>query len=227
LAMVRPTEALYYYHNDHLGTPQLLTDSTGTVSWKAVFTPFGEAVLSLETVENPFRFPGQYYDQETGLHYNWNRYYDPKTGRYLTPDPIGLEGRINLFIYAMDNPLMFLDVSGVTVEKCCGMTSDMPGEDVMTGLECMSKCLKTTIYISSGWRNDPDESYHNYGLVADVNTNSKIYPSKIQIRQAARQCGFYVWRHNYPTWVHVDLRDNREPRETPEECACKKIREDY
>ncbi len=99
LAMLRPSEALYYYHNDHLGTPQILTDDTGTISWKAVYTPFGEAVISVETVENPFRFPGQYYDQETGLHYNWNRYYDPKTGRYLTPDPIGLEGGINLFVY--------------------------------------------------------------------------------------------------------------------------------
>ena len=113
LAMIRPQEALYYYHNDHLGTHQILTDDIGAVSWKAVYTPFGEAEISVQTVENPFRFPGQYYDQETGLHYNWNRYYDPKTGRYLTPDPIGLDGGINIFIYVGNNPTGSVDPSGL------------------------------------------------------------------------------------------------------------------
>jgi len=113
LAMIRPSEALYYFHNDHLGTPQILTNDSGTVSWKAAYTPFGEAVISVETVENPLRFPGQYYDSETGLHYNWNRYYDPKTGRYLTPDPIGLEERINLFVYVANNPLISADPLGL------------------------------------------------------------------------------------------------------------------
>jgi len=117
LAMIRPGEALYYYHNDHLGTPQLLTNDSVTVSWKAVYAPFGEAEISVQTVENPFRFPGQYYDQETGLHYNWNRYYDPKTGRYLTPDPIGLEGGMNLFIYADNSPVVNVDPSGLSDRK--------------------------------------------------------------------------------------------------------------
>jgi len=113
LATIRSGEVAYYYHNDHLGTPQILTDDTGTVSWKSFYTPFGEAVISVETVENPFRFPGQYYEQETGLHYNWNRYYDPKTGRYLTPDPIGLEGGISLWPYVQDNPINSVDPEGL------------------------------------------------------------------------------------------------------------------
>jgi RHS repeat-associated protein len=113
LAMIRSGEALYYYHNDHLGTPQVLTDDTATISWKAFYKPFGEAVISVSTVENPFRYPGQYYDQETGLHYNWNRYYDPKTGRYLTPDPIGLDGGINLFPYVKNNPVNWIDPEGL------------------------------------------------------------------------------------------------------------------
>ena len=113
LAMIKPGDVAYYYHNDHLGTPQVLTDGNGSVAWKAVYTPFGEAVASIQTVENPFRFPGQYYDQETGFHHNYFRYYNPQTGRYVTPDPIGLEGGINLYLYVANNPVNFIDPLGL------------------------------------------------------------------------------------------------------------------
>lgn len=59
------------------------------------------------------RFPGQYWDDETGLHYNWNRYYDPSTGRYITADPIGLEGGMNLYAYANLNPVNYIDAEGL------------------------------------------------------------------------------------------------------------------
>ena len=61
-----------------------------------------------------FRSPGQYYDAETGLHYNWNRYYDPDTGRYLSPDPIGLEGGLNLYAYVENDPVNWVDMFGLT-----------------------------------------------------------------------------------------------------------------
>jgi len=64
------------------------------------------------TITNSLRFAGQYYDEETGLHYNWHRYYDPKTGRYLTPDPIGLAGGINIFAYVDNNPTNRTDPRG-------------------------------------------------------------------------------------------------------------------
>jgi RHS repeat-associated protein len=117
LAMIRPGEVAYYFHNDHLGTPQVLTNDSQAIAWKAGYTSFGEAVASIQTVENPFRLPGQYYDQETGLHYNYFRYYDAITGRYVTPDPIGLEGGVNLFAYAQNNPITFSDPSGGQVIK--------------------------------------------------------------------------------------------------------------
>ncbi len=113
LAMIQPREFVYYFHNDHLGTPQLLTNRNQTIAWKAAYTPFGEAVASTAAVENPFRFPGHYYDSETGLHYNYFRYYNPPIGRYITPDPIGLKGGINLFAYVAGNPLRLIDRLGL------------------------------------------------------------------------------------------------------------------
>jgi RHS repeat-associated protein len=102
----------YWYQNDHLGTPQKVVDASGRVVWSATYHSFGKAQIQVSEIENNLRFPGQYYDQETGLHYNWNRYYDPKTGRYLTPDLIGLEGGINLWPYAQNSPVTFGDPFG-------------------------------------------------------------------------------------------------------------------
>jgi RHS repeat-associated protein len=107
------TDSVYYYHNDHLGTPLRLTDAIGTVAWAADYLPFGGVDITVETVENYLRFAGQYHDAETGLHYNYWRYYDPKIGRYLRADPIGLKGGINLFAYVQNNPINLIDPYGL------------------------------------------------------------------------------------------------------------------
>ncbi len=118
LAMAdRATGAVYTFHNNELGTPELMTDSTNTVVWEGISKPFGEtAVNSGSTVVNNFRFQGQYYDAETGLHYNGQRYYDPKTGRYLTPDPIGLAGGVNPYVYVGNDPVNLVDPLGLMQE---------------------------------------------------------------------------------------------------------------
>jgi RHS repeat-associated protein len=89
LAMIDATGELYYYHIDHLGTPQKMTRANSTeVVWAADYLPFGQADVIVVAVESNLRFAGQYYDGEAGLHYNWNRYYDPSLGRYLRADPV-------------------------------------------------------------------------------------------------------------------------------------------
>lgn len=110
---VLASQGVFYYHTDHLGTPQQMTDDTQTVVWEAEYDPFGEATITTETITNNLRFPGQYYDEETNLHYNYFRYYDPSTGRYITSDPIGLNGGFNTYLYVNANPLIFFDELGL------------------------------------------------------------------------------------------------------------------
>ena len=104
---------IYFDCNDHLGTPQVITDENGVGVWKATYKPFGEAQVdsSLNMVNN-FRLPGQYFDEETGLQYNYFRDYHPGIGRYVEPDPIGLEGGINLYAYCFNDPVNLVDPSG-------------------------------------------------------------------------------------------------------------------
>jgi len=124
-------ESVYYYHNDHLGTPQKMTDVNGTVVWSADYRPFGQADVTVNTVANNFRFPGQYEDEETGLHYNWHRYYDPGIGKYLRADPshsvqsggmgvpylipflLDKPQELNAYTYVQNDPVNMLDPTGL------------------------------------------------------------------------------------------------------------------
>ena len=104
-------ETVTYLHTDHLATPRSGTDENGDVVWTWNSDAFGSTPASGSVTVN-LRFPGQYYDSETRLHYNWNRYYDPRVGRYITSDPIGLDGGLNSFGYVGGNPLYYVDPDG-------------------------------------------------------------------------------------------------------------------
>ena len=120
-AMGSQTQGYYYYQNDHLGTPMKLLNQSGVTVWSATYDGFGRATVdSASTVSNNLRYPGQYYDAETGLHYNWNRYYDPVTGRYSTSDPIGLLGGINMYAYVEGNPVGYIDPTGEFIPQALG-----------------------------------------------------------------------------------------------------------
>src|SRR5690606_14993799 len=100
---------LLFIHRDHRGAPHLVTNQFQEVVWKSDFLPFGERNNKVDALTLNARFPGQYYDQETGMHYNYCRDYDPSLGRYIQSDPIGLEGGVNTYAYAVGNPVKFVD----------------------------------------------------------------------------------------------------------------------
>lgn len=137
LQRVSSTDRLTYLHTDHLGTPRVGTNANQTAVWRWEADAFGALPPNTDpdgdgrnTVVN-LRFPGQYYDQETGLHYNWNRYYDPKTGRYVSSDPIGLKGGLNTYTYVGNNPVNWIDPLGLQT-SCCN-------QDFLT---CLAKCIE-------------------------------------------------------------------------------------
>ena len=100
MALVQDNE-VYHYHLDHLGTPRELTNNKGDIVWKARYKTWGNVALKeCEEIENNIRFQGQYFDEETGLHYNRHRYYNPDTGQFISQDPIGLLGGVNNYQYA-------------------------------------------------------------------------------------------------------------------------------
>ncbi|MEJ2613085.1 MAG: RHS repeat-associated core domain-containing protein, partial [Candidatus Thiodiazotropha sp.] len=106
----------YCIFSDQIGSPCLVEDDQGTDVWRARIEPYGEAeIKSIKGFEFHFRFPGHYFDNEIGLHYNRFRYYDPGLGRYIQSDPWGLAGGYNLYGY-FTNPLLQVDVQGLGEE---------------------------------------------------------------------------------------------------------------
>ena len=104
---------LYYQHTDHRMAPLCLTDEAGNPVWRAEYSAFGRTRILQAEVANPWRLMNQYYDDETGLHYNLARYYHPVLGTYLSADPLLDDGgSLNYYLYALGDPINKADPTG-------------------------------------------------------------------------------------------------------------------
>jgi RHS repeat-associated protein len=120
---MKQNEQYYFYHNDHLDTPMLITNDAGAAVWSAYYDVFGKVnIYSSSLITNNLRFPGQYYDFETEFNYNYFRNYASNLGRYLTPDPIGIDGKNNYYNYANQNPVNYYDPYGLAAATATAIT---------------------------------------------------------------------------------------------------------
>jgi RHS repeat-associated protein len=106
------TNTISYVHADHLGRPIRMTSGAKATVWQATWKPWGEVQTLSGTNSNNLRFPGQYFQIETGLHYNHHRMYDPVTGRYTQPDPLRFVDGPSVYAYAGNSPFMRVDRDG-------------------------------------------------------------------------------------------------------------------
>ncbi|MFU2078906.1 RHS repeat domain-containing protein, partial [Avibacterium endocarditidis] len=150
----KPT-GCYYYHNDQIGVPRELTDEEGNVCWYGSYTGWGklkESYQANDTIHQPFRLQNQYCDQETGLHYNFFRYYEPNIGRFTQLDPIGLAGGENLYrfegsVQNQIDPLgLFVPVAGYAGYALWGM---LFGTAAVVGIQGTIEALESTDSSSS------------------------------------------------------------------------------
>uniref|UniRef100_UPI003736AFE2 RHS repeat-associated core domain-containing protein n=1 Tax=Pseudomonas anguilliseptica TaxID=53406 RepID=UPI003736AFE2 len=155
--------AVSYYGANHMGTPEVAFEKSGEITWRGKARAFGETQVALNLIDNPLRFPGQYFDAETGLHYNYFRDYDPSLGRYIQADPLRLGGGANSYGYAYQDPLSLTDPTGEIVPIILGYARCVASckliavvEEAITGEcsdtlgDCMLDCLNPLKWFKIG-----------------------------------------------------------------------------
>lgn len=173
MAVIRkPTETssvqIYYIHADHLSTPRVIVNTANTFVWCwenshafGASLPDDDPDGNAQLFEYHPRFFGQYFDKETDLHYNYFRYYEPETGWYISPDPIGLMGGLNVWRYVGQNPLNHRDPLGLNPTNVVGAgvgSIVFPGIGTVIGVG-----VGTAVGIGIGWLiyNKPPENAHD------------------------------------------------------------------
>ncbi|WP_274080621.1 RHS repeat domain-containing protein [Pseudomonas kurunegalensis] len=179
----KPFGALAWYQCDHLGTPMELTGEDGEIAWSGTYKAWGlaeekrsEKAMWAE-IRNPLRFQGQYWDVETGLHYNRHRYYDPQVGRFIGKDPINFAGGTNVYQYA-PNPTQWTDPLGlarsgqwVTVGQG-RIRIDPPhveNTDQQVHAHCQCKTRKKEVVVNI----DGSQSHKSRGNLAELTRTEK------------------------------------------------------
>jgi RHS repeat-associated protein len=203
LSVVR-SGGVYASHNDHLGRPEALANTGGQISWRATNAAFDRSVTVDGIGGLNIGFPGQYLDTESGLWYNWNRYYDAATGRYISSDPIGLAGGMNTYSYVGGNPISLTDPSGLASVEFGGYLG--VGFTVTVGQNPNGSgfaSLKVGFGIGSGWSFDPLGKQAGYmpcqcaswtgglGLFAEAGVHAGIAQlgGSLDVGKTANSCG--------------------------------------
>ncbi|HFC30884.1 MAG TPA: hypothetical protein ENJ44_07570, partial [Oceanospirillales bacterium] len=153
-----PSTEIYYILSDHLNTPRMVTNTSGTVLWSWNSDAFGTTAANEDVDANGqhftfnLRFPGQFFDSESGKHYNYFRDYEAQTGRYLQSDPIGLYGNWNTYEYVNSQPLRRIDVSGLICDNCTS-TGLPPKFQSMMRERLLAQCRKTNSCCQKSYSN--------------------------------------------------------------------------
>ncbi|WP_346395513.1 RHS repeat domain-containing protein, partial [Pseudomonas syringae] len=199
---------IYYFHTDQIGTPLEMTDAEGQIVWQAKYRAWGAVEkLVVNEVEQNLRFQGQYFDVETGLHYNTFRYYDPEIGRFTTQDPIGLLGGFNLYQYA-PNTNGWIDPLGWTGLDASGRPLSSSQYSVWSSVE-----MPTEIHgsgRSTHFKYANEELYNR--TLKNPELKSALPPEVVEHIQPGPRGGFsdrsppnHSWHHNAQSPKDIEL----------------------
>jgi len=181
-----------YFHHDHLDTPIQATDKNGNLVWAANYNIFGQATITTPaatadspTITSHLRLPGQIEDPETGLHYNFRRYYDPATGRYITQDPIGLAGGLNQYAYVDADPNNLYDPTGEIAPAII-----LIGTAARAYGACLARCTAQEVVLDalSGACVDVGNSAKNCALscLNPLNWGGKASPKSLKLKRGPK-----------------------------------------
>jgi RHS repeat-associated protein len=184
---------VYYYHLDQLNTPRFVTNKNAEVVWQNQADVYGYEELEADTDFNkentftqPIRFQGQYFDEESGLHYNRYRYYSPKQQRFINQDPIGLVGGINHYQYA-PNPVNWVDPFGLSCkEGIAKIYRYGTGSEMHFAIEVLTKNWKPEISHQFGAKGTPTAilDFHSEDMDSELNMTITVsLPNAVAARE--------------------------------------------
>ena len=180
LAMVRNGQS-YFYHADGLGSIVAITDAAKNIVQQYAYDSFGMVTPSNPDFENSYTYTGREWDKEVGLYYYRARYYDPMEGRFISKDPIGLNGGINVYAYVQNNPIKYIDPLGLDKIEVCRdsgtvtMFDDKGNqifkEDAVTG--CPGNETRLGTYTAGKWQ--PNKKNNEYPTPWNVDNWANPY----------------------------------------------------
>jgi RHS repeat-associated protein len=196
------TPATWTVHVDHLNRPVRMTDAAKAAVWDAVWLPWGGVHSITGTATLDARLPGQWFQLETGLHYNWHRQYDPTEGRYTQPDPLGFVDGPSVFAYARGAPQGLVDPDGRAVVQLCFLN---PAACIKGGMTVVNICRAAVVAMAAtgnvadtqivqDWANDADRNKYA-DRCAWLAANADRYRPD-QVKRTEKAWGCRRSRHN-------------------------------